>query len=45
MKTIVFLIGVDILGFPILHKHIFKEVESSFFKKKTFITSETLTVR
>ena len=45
MKTIIFLIGVDILGFPIIHKHNFREVESSFFKKKTSITSETITLR
>ena len=45
MKTIIFLIGVDVLGFPIIHKHNFKEFESSFFKKKTSITSETLILR
>ena len=45
MKTIVFLVGVDVLGFPILHKHHFNEIESSFLKKKTSITSETITLR
>lgn len=45
MKTIVFLIGVDVLGFPIVHKHHFREIESCFMKSKTVIESETITLR
>lgn len=47
MKTLIFILGVDVLGFPVVHKHHFTETKCFFTGKKPGykITSETITLK